>query len=236
MDYTDYKFYKFRYTLSEDLGDNYRQIMYLQSLLLPEDGEYVATGGFEKLNKFNEPTHAHIHIHFGCKSRTLGGMRKALQREFKNRGETRKGNALYSLTEESDVIDVNRFLRYCWKQGGRITDSTGLLEKLPKDIDIDLETKLAKEEQERMWEFNRKKQDESMRPNTKDKLFEYLDGLHKKAPFLCKRSILIKIMEYYNQEEKSANKSTIIGYLQTAIWRYKLETFEQTADIWLNSM
>lgn len=231
MNLDDYKFIKFRYTLAE--GDNARAKMYLQSYIVNLGEEYYAACGYETLNKLNENTHPHLHMHCVVKGKTLGAIRKALQRDFKLNGEKRKGNVLYSLSEEEDVKDVNRFLRYVWKQGGRMTREQGFAEKLPPDMDINLEIALAREEQERMWEFNKKKQAEALRPSTKDKLFEYLDGLNEQNKFSSKREILIKIMEYYNSEEKSANKQTIMGYLQTALWRYQMETFEETATEWL---
>lgn len=231
MDLTEYKFFKFRYTLAD--GDIPRAKMYLQAYFLNESEEYYAACGYETLNKLNENTHPHLHMHFVVKGKTIGAIRKALQRDFKSQNEKRKGNVLYSLSEEEDVKDVNRFLRYVWKQGGRQSREAGFRESLPADMDVDLEVALAREEQERMWEFNKKKQAEALRPSTKDKLFEYLDGLNEQNKFSSKREILIKIMEYYNSEEKSANKQTIMGYLQTALWRYQMETFEETATEWL---
>lgn len=231
----EFTYLKFRYILSD--GEIPRTKMYLASYFIADMcDEYYASCGYEVLNKTREPTNPHLHMHFVVKNKTIGSIRKALQREFKRLGETRKGNSLYSLAEEEDVKDLNRFLRYAWKQGGRRGIEDGFPERLPPDMDINLQEALAIEEQDRMWDFNCKKKADSLKPNTKDKLFEYLDEINEKCKFITKKEILIKIMEYYNQEEKSANKSTILGYLQTAVWRYGLETFEETADSWLRSV
>lgn len=242
-DFSGYRFYKFRYTPRE--GQHKRIGQHAWSAIVEsylDSGEYYASCGFEKLNNLNESTHPHLHFHFAIKTEKdlLGAMRKRFQRYIKLDGdETRKGNVLYSLAEESDVKDINRFLRYVWKQGGREHLGTGWpYEKLPSEMEIDLEIALAREEQERMWEFNIKKREKQMAPDTRDKLFEYLDDCHQQENFLGKKQILIKICEFYGTPDekgnmRSANKQTILGYLQTALWKYKLETFEETAEQWL---
>lgn len=189
-DFEDYHFYKFRFTLPKDDDVNFsspERNMYLHSYFFdPYDGvPYYATCGYETKNKFNEDTHPHLHMHIICKGKTIGAIRKALQRDFKGRGETRKGNVLYSLAEEEDVVDVNRFLRYVWKQGGRVTKEGGFPERYPPDMNLEMEIALAKEEQERMWEFNRKKQEQALKPSTKDMLFEHLDKIQQVNEMGC---------------------------------------------------
>lgn len=238
MDFSDFTFFKFRYTFDDVtalIPPSWAGDIFSECLLT---GDYFASMGIERLDKLNKPTHEHVHLHFCLKGKvTIGAMRKRLQRLFTEKGEQRKGNVMYSLVQEDDVHDVHRFLRYAWKQGGRmcaISSPEFNQERLPPGMDIDLEIALAREEQQRMWEFNIKKHEESLRPNTKDKLFETLDEINSKTPFVDERSILRAIVDYYCDEEKSANKSTMLGFLQTALWRYDLESRDVTVDRWLN--
>lgn len=200
-----------------------------------------SSANIEHHDKMGKETKPHIHIHFvyrnekGVKD-VVGSLRKKLQRYFADSGETRKGNILYSLVEETDVKDLTRFLRYPLKQG----DILGAfwkdrLCKYPSDFDISLQTSLAAEEYARMVEFKTKKHEESLKPSTKDKLFEYLDAIHSATPFKNKKSIGIAIVEYYSQEEKSLNVSTVQGYLHLATIRYKLVSIENWVEQYLCS-
>lgn len=195
------------------------------------------TIGVEELDKCGEKTHKHIHIHMLINDK-LASMRKRLQRMFQRVEETRRGNVLYSLVEEDDVKDDCRFFRYVFKQS--LTEGfpaenrlIGRYQLYPPDYDISLQSKLAYEEWSRDVEFNKKKLEKLLQPSTKDKLFEYLDAVHQTHSFTNKRDILIMILMYYNQEEKSANQATIMGYLNTALMRYGIMTPEQMADLWL---
>lgn len=236
MDFSDYRFYKFRYTYAE--GQTQQEYPGLTVLFGDkfdfelDDPGYYATLGYEELDKYNKPTHPHMHIHFALRfanENTLGSIRKRLQRYFKAKGENRKGNVLYSLAEESDVLDVERFLRYVWKQGGRVARD----ERIPEGMHVDNSIMLAREEQARMWEFNIAKREKADAPNTRDKLFEWLGKLHEEVPFRCEKDILVKIMEYYDRNDQSANRATLMGFLQSACWKYGLETYSDTADRWL---
>lgn len=218
--------YKFRYTLGESQivswEKQYQPVLneifsYLTDNI---DMEFtLVTIGFEKLNKLNQPTHPHVHIHFRTEL-SVGTLRKRFQRRYKL--DDRKGNPLYCLTQEEDVQDEQRFYRYPWKQGGRIKR----LEKIPAEWDTKVMLACAQEEQVKQWDTNKKAEEKRNQPSTKDKLFEYLDAM--RADLTDEKSIFLKVCEYYNQEEKSANMATIKGYIQTALWRYELETFEET--------
>lgn len=248
----NYRFYKFRYTLKPDgekkdgflafqslFGDqflNYHRIMYLSA-------------GFEELGDRALQTQPHFHFHFALPDsgeKDIGNMRKRFQRWIKkDENEKRKGNFLYSLKEELDVKDIYRFFRYPWKQLGRIvTNTTGfVVEKLPPDIDpddIDKLIALASEEQKRKWEDQINAYNRKMKPDTRDKLFGFLDRINEENAFSSEKDILVKICEFYGTPDestglyRSANKQTMLGYLQTAKWKYGLESFEETALKWLN--
>lgn len=212
----------------ETLGDLFKTV-YGTS-----EGLYYATGGYEWLNKDGEQTHPHIHLHFAFKTddqdKLLGTIRKRFQRWSKD--DPRKGNALYSLALEKDIKDYKRFFRYPWKQSGRVVF---VGERVPPSMrdEVEKHVEMAQEEQRIVWDVRRKKKEKAMQPGTKEILFDYLDRINDDHKFGSQREILIEIIKFYNQEEKSANKNTIMGFLQTAMWRYGLETFEATADKWL---
>lgn len=218
--------YKFRYTLAESQVERweaaYQPVLneivgYLTDNIHEEFS--LVTMGYENLNKLSQPTHPHLHIHFRCEL-TVGTLRKRFQRRYNL--DSRKGNPLYCLSHEEDVQDEQRFFRYPWKQGGRIKR----LEKIPTEWDTKVMLACAAEEQHKQWDLNKKAEEKRNQPSTKDKLFEYLDAIREELK--DEKSIFLKVCEYYNQEEKSANMATIKGYIQTALWRYELETFEET--------
>lgn len=226
------EYIKLRFTIDEQQ----KARTFFRSILPIEDLD-VCVFGFESKDKNGKPTHPHYHCHFAVDTEkhpkvNTGSLRKKIQRFLKDSEDERKGNAVYSLTQEKDVLEPQRFFRYPFKQGGRTFLNW---EKLPEDFDIDMQIALAEEEYARMVEQNNKKLDKLLRPNTKDKLFEYLDEC-KITPQTEKVQILKLILIYYNREEMSANKQTIMGYLNTAMLRYKIQTEEEMAKEWLNNI
>lgn len=225
----DPHFIKFRYTFADGIpmNERYKILNELSERLEINDADYCSAG-IEELDKLGDKTHPHVHIHYITYNKKnlkdiLGSTRRKLQRYFGDIEEVRKGNCLYSLVEETDVKDVNRFLRYPYKQGG---GDLGVfrkrLNRVPEDFDEVLEKALAKEEYERMVEFNRKKRDESLAPSTKDNLMKYLTDIHQVNPFTNKLDIAEAIVNFYDQEEKSMNTSTMEGYLHLAVIRFGL--------------
>lgn len=235
MNDMDISYIKFRYTFLSNA--NVLQVSSeLQSLLYSKIDMFRVLG-IERLDKLGEVTHTHLHIHF-MTTEKHSAIVKRLQRYFKENDEQRKGNVLYSCKLLESVDDVNRFLRYPLKQCKFFNSEVEVRyckerSKFPDDFDYDLQCELASEEYDRMVKFNVKKRDDALLPNTKDKLFEYLDGVHDLKPFQSKLQILESILIYYNQEEKSANQSTIMGYLNTALMRYSLMSPLEMAKKWL---
>lgn len=224
---------KFRYTFPEGCNPDInavKQLFYGTFKKLTGEDTPIVTAGIEKLNKLNEPTHTHIHIHIKTIQKQPAvrtAFKSWIEKECKT--ETRKGNALYSIKQELDVEDDERFFRYCWKQ-----NRCKWIEKGTQDWDTKTMEACAKEEQERMWEFNKKQQAKQLRKNTKDLLMDYLDNQHLEKPYKDDMTILVDIIKYYDAEGKSANENTIMGYLQTALWRFKLEKHKETAKKWLS--
>lgn len=195
------------------------------------------TLGVEKLNKYGEPTHKHLHIHFSIVD-TIGAIRKRVQRFFKSDNEPRTGNSLYSCKDEPDVKDRDRFFRYPFKQSGTEEWPTenDLCKKhniFPEAFDYKQQIAFAYEEWKRDVEFHRanKERDEN-KVSTKMELFEWLESIPAEQK-KDERTILTSILKFYTETDKSANKNTIMGYLNTALLKLKIKTYEEMADDWL---
>lgn len=249
MDWTQFHFFKFRYTVKP--GSDPATGVHAFLAALGKDAVFktqcmYTTAGFETLGKRREPHAPHWHFHFAIPNtgeNELGNMRKRFQRWVaSDEDESRKANALYSLKEEKDVQDICRFFRYPWKQGGRRHRGNGFnFERLPPELqDVNLHMELAKEEQERLWEQQIAAYEKKMQPDTRDLLFDYLDDINAETPFQSDLEILTKMCEFYGSPDekgyyRSANKQTILGYLQTAMWKYGLENYAETAKKWISS-
>jgi len=229
-------FIKFRYTFRDD--DNVLDIAAKLVAELKRDKSVYISIGIERLNGLGLPYPTHIHAHMVTQDKH-GAIVKRIQRFFITNNDTRKGNKKYSCVEEECVDDLNRFLRYPLKQMTFKPPPSdedwfcSLRSNYPPSFDLLIEKMLAAEEYDRMVEFNQKKKAQKEAPDTKDKLFAYLDAVHNDTPLKCDHIILEKILVYYLQEEKSANKQTIMGYLNTALLRYEILTPSQMSALWL---
>lgn len=227
------EYFKLRYTPMDGKDAQHEGRRFFRNILPIEDLEYC-TFGYEEVDKCNKPTHPHFHCHFAIDSEkypkvNTGSLRKKIQRFLKDSEDDRKGNAVYSLSQEKDVKEPFRILRYPFKQKGRVFTNW---EKLPEDFNLEQQILLSYEEWSHRVDENNKKLEKSLAPNTKDKLFEYLDTL-KFTPSCSKKDILKFIIKYYAQEEKSMNKQTCLGYLNTALIKYGIMNEEEMADEWL---
>lgn len=193
---------KFRYTL--DKTENKQTSMF--NLLFEKAS--IITMGYEEKDKLGKPTHPHIHFHMLINDK-IANIRGRLKTMFKTNGEERSGNELYSLAEEKDVLDVNRFFRYVWKQGGRLKGYERIKEL--KDFDVAVELKCAVEEYARSCQFNNDKVDRSVRANTYDKIVALLLD---KPPTTIKE-VIDRIRDFYIKEGLACNASTIAGYATT---------------------
>lgn len=234
----DISYYKLRYTFSPDAsGNHFSEASSMLGII--GDVSHVSIG-FENCDKVGKPTSPHIHFHFSSFSK-YDTLKKRIQRYLKDTFQgKRKGNAVYSLKLESVIEDEERFFRYPFKQSRyhpQPEDYTSFClrrSKLPKGFDLERQTELACEEYERDMGFNLKKLENALKPNTKDKLFKYLDELHAQTPFTSRQDILTHVINYYTQEEKSANRQTIMGFATTAMLKYGLITASQLALEWDN--
>lgn len=193
---------KFRYTL--DKGENKKTCMF--NTLFEKAS--VLTVGYEENDKLGKPTHPHLHFHMLINDK-IANIRGRLKTMFKANGEKRTGNELYSLAEEKDVMDINRFFRYVWKQGGRIKTHEKIDEL--NEFNVDVEIKCAQEEYARSCKFNNDKVDRSVRANTYDKIVALL---LEKPPKTIKE-VVDRIRDFYIAEGLACNVSTIAGYATT---------------------
>lgn len=244
---TSLNWVQFRYTLPSECSEEEFQsiVMTLAGLLTMKatnrEPGYYRSLGYEVLDKMGEETHPHIHIHFTTDV-ALGTIRKQLQRIFTgalaDHCVGRKGNTLYSLSEYSDVRDIERFLRYPLKQMGKGRHRyVKALCVFPAALDLSLLEKCANDEWSRLIDINRKKLDSQLKKSkTKDDLFVYLEGIFSdlKEP-LGKKELLRSICQFYLDEGKSANRSTIMGFYQTALWHFKIESIDETVDRWMDN-
>jgi len=230
--------YKFRYILGAD--EKPRQKLYLATYLIGDATEYFATCGYETVDIMNKPTKPQLHMHFYIKwGKSLCAIRKSLQRHFKQIHETRKSHNLYSLTEVMDCKDINQFLRSPFMQGERLT--LGFPERVPSNFVIENEINLAMEEQQRLWDSKLEKNIKPIPESTQElniitdnELFYFLDEINEKTPFNDKNTILIQIITFYVSKNKTIDRSIIMKFLHSAVFRYKLESIEETANEWLN--
>lgn len=233
--------YKFRFTFStplEQVSDDLVKELIGMLVLSPE--RY--TVGFESLDKYGESTQSHMHVHWTTVDTTsLDALRKRFQRWCKS-NEThvngRKGNALYSLTHELDVKDHERFFRYPWKQYSSIVDlmndmrrfSISLFDK--SQIYIDKHRELAYEEWSLAVDRNRSAREKLMRKQEgRDELFLYLEEW--RSTIQTEKDVLMLIMKFYVEKEKSANKNTLLGYTYTACLKFGIISYSELASRWL---
>jgi len=220
---------KFRYTFNEGISLAEQMSAAVTCIGIVSDNALWRVVGIERLNSYGRPATPHVHIFWATTSK-IGAVRKAFTRSdlYKN-SNGRKGNALYSLSEDDDVEDVNRFFRYVFKEN---RDFPLKYMIMPPDFNLELEAALAKEERERQIERNLKAEAKRNEPSTADKLFEYLDGLNEQSKFSTKIPLMEAIIEYYTSKESPLNQTTIVGYHYTAMIRYGIMTKNSLATKW----
>ena len=222
-------FIKFRYTFNEGISLAEMMSASVTCLGILTDNAVARSVGIERLNNLGRPAQPHVHIFFATTSK-IGALRKAFTRSdlYKN-SNGRKGNSLYSLTEEDDVIDENRFFRYVFKEN---RDFPMKYQKLPESFNFEIEAACAKEEREQQIARNMKAEAKRLEPSTSDKLFEYLGALNEQAQYSDKIQLMEDIIEYYTSKDSPLNQTTVVGYHYTGMIRYGLMTKNSLARQW----
>lgn len=210
---------------------------YTESIKLP------TTGGLEKLNKYGEPCHPHIHFNFEYEPFDLIDPKRALREWCRKYAASHdfelKGNAVWSLQffeDPEDCDSLERWWRYPLKERPIPAlcyhPEEGFLEKL---------TLLARDERVRSVSANLLARQKTLDKNSlKDKLFKFLDdknteSYHNDQPEFTHKTIWILILEYYTQEGKAISFQTINGYTILYQLYLKLITPEQAYEMRSNN-
>lgn len=217
------KYYKLRYTFNNDiqeLDDKKEVINRLNDFKHNELPEWIAKlemidylYGIEELDKFGDATKIHIHIHF-TSDKDCGTIRKWLTRRWKEQGDDRTRAALYSLKQEEDVKENDRFFRYVLKQKSQPYKNfmgCGLIKDLTLEKLNEMRL-LAHEEWNTLVEVNRKKREKELKKDsTYDKICKYLEDKKISGQY----DIATHILDFYMEEGMSINTNTIAGYVLT---------------------
>ncbi len=176
--------------------------------------------GYELLNKYGEPCDPHFHFNATFDppdlKDPLRSARNWIRREASAYDFTLKGNKQWSCTMVEEPKDYQRWIRYPLKE-------TGVFELCSwEDGELYLQMmRDARNERKRSIEINILKREKAIdKQSFKDKIFDYLDGLHtalwKDDPSNCPppdhKIIWINILAYYREQGKSVCFKTISGY------------------------
>lgn len=205
--------FSLRLTLDPEVPIKHYETTFM-SIYKPIVGYKYGTVGLETLDKCGDNVPAHIHLHF-ISDESEANIRKRLQRHFKEVGEERKGNALYSLKSyKKKLSDITRFFGYALKQNGKQFDSEMVM---PGGYDIDLERERAYEEWSRNLAYHVKNKKRMLdKQSTYDKLEIYLEA--KLVELNMGNDVdLIRdlVIEFYKENRLSANFKTMEGYVNT---------------------
>lgn len=201
---------------------NHRVLLLLRKLrryLIEKDSKVFITAGYEILNKYGETQNCtpHFHLHASFESwsaaNPLRSIKEYLKREAAKLEFTLRGNREWSCTLVEEPKDYERWQRYPYKE------TPIILSHKAHDINAQIEWRtihapLAQAERRRSIEINiLQRQKLANKTTLKDKLFNYLDAsfnLPNSNP--NHKSIWLKTLNYYTQEGKSVNPTTITGY------------------------
>lgn len=186
--------------------------------------------GYELLNKYGETTKAHYHFVFEDDSgKTKDAIRKQIIRFSEKLGHKLRGNAMYSLGQDEEPDDINRWLRYSHKQSQEGDKPFTWGNKFPSDFNYAEQQKLAIEEFKRTSSQLVKNRDKIAEKETfYDKIVKYLEEKGLKDL----KSIHIAIQQFYIQEKKPINYSTVDGYTITYMLSNQLMSPEEGFELY----
>lgn len=182
---------------------------------------FQSSCGLEMLNKYGEPTLPHVHYNFYYEQHELIDPKRSLvsvcrkyadKHEFALRGP--QAWCLQLFPEPEDIEHENRWFRYPLKEN-MINHLTSLqLRELQP---------FARDERTRSVEANCIARDKARdKVQFKDKLFSYLKNKLIPKPPPNHNEIWVTICEYYKQEGKPINFTTISGY--TVLYQLEIGT------------
>lgn len=172
--------------------------------------------GFEKLNKYGEPTKPHFHFNFLCDAE------KATIQTYIRRFEmfVIKGKTMYALSRHPEPDDFNRWFRYVAKEHLLRKYCKGFSEK-----ELDEMVLLATDERKRSIAFNLEKRTFLLQKQTLfDRFSNKIDKLLQSnsadisgnnnvmVDVYSYRNIWIHFLKLYIKEKNAINPQTIKGY------------------------
>jgi len=197
---------KFRFDYIEEL-DNYCNATHqVISTLTGGAVPYTGTVGVETLNALGARIKPHLHYHFETFEKP-DTIRARVKRAYPDR------KRFYTLKEEQDVIDRDRFYRYCHKQIEPINLDVHLESyrrvKLPDNYDVVLQNQLAFEEWTKSRDIMTEKNKENLsRLTVYEKILILIksDNPELTTVSQCK----LYVLDYYTRHNIPPQKQKII--------------------------
>lgn len=217
------KYVKFRFDFTDDTTHPYQILNQLFGSTYP-----VGVLGVETQNAQGALIKRHLHYHFVTDEK-VETIRKRFSRNYPQFKE--RGRGFYSLTEETDVRDVNHFFRYCVKQQEPITfkyEYTRI--PIPEDFDLKMQNILAYEEWSKGKEIMTKKAKESLsRLSVYEKI---LDIIQKTSPeIFTLRDAKLYVLDYFLENNLPPNKNKIIDIANGVAITQGIISKEQFLDL-----
>ncbi len=218
-------FTSIRVTLTDPSGSRpaHRIISFMRALtrhlvdkFYAEDIKLPTTGGLEKLNKYGEPCHPHIHFNFEYEPFDLIDPKRALREWCRKYAASHdfelKGNAIWSLQFFEDPEDCDSLERW-WRYPLKERPIPALCYH-PEDGFLARGSLLARDERMRSVSANLLARQKTLDKNSlKDKLFKYLDDPSGADVSSASHQLIwVAILNYYTKEGKAISFQTIDGY------------------------
>lgn len=176
--------------------------------------------GWEKLNKYGEPTKPHYHFNF------IADAKKETIQTFVRRYDsyTIKGKTMYAVSRHPEPDDFNRWFRYVAKENLVRSMCKGFTTTELNEMEM-----LAKDERKRSVAFNINKRKIALEKNTLyDKYEKKLDiYFNKSKQPQTYKTVWLRFLYLYVEDRKSINPQTIKGYTNLYLLQNKCITHEQ---------
>lgn len=174
--------------------------------------------GYEKLNKYGEPTLAHFHFNFlaDAKKETIAAYIRRMDRF------NIKGKEMYALSCHAEPDDYARWFRYVAKERLLRKFCKGFTEKELNEMEI-----LAKDERARSVKYNIEKRELIREKSTLyDRYSKEIVNNLKKEEMNYKR-VWLGFLKLYIRDKKVINPLCITGYTHLFQLSHKIITQEE---------
>lgn len=221
---TDSNFMKLRFDFDPEVDNPYEILAIIFNAEQPDFIFPLGVIGIENMNKYGDVIKTHLHYNFQTTEKP-DTIRKRIMRAFK------RPKGWYSLAQETDVLDMDRFFRYPTKQyeeyvfpkfqtelnGVRITLPRSRF-PLPADFDMVLQNKLAYEEWVQKRDFLRASRDKQHgKKSTFEKIMEEINA--KNTTFTGEYEIYMYLLDYYEAHNLVVERFKIRNMIDTIALR-----------------